>query len=196
MRAVILALTGALALGGCAGDMLTLSENEEGEATGAVAILDPVTGEERAVLNTKLTEAKLTSRPKPRAIKELKPAYSELLGNLPRKASRFTILFGSNETRIPEGQRSKVDEIRAELGKRPAGAQIEVVGFTDRDGDADRNLEISQQRARDVISELTELGFTIDQLDAVGRGELAAKEAGDLEGNINPLFRKVEVVIR
>jgi len=71
VRAAFLALAGAIVLGGCASDKLTLSENEEGEATGAVAILDPVTNAERAVLNTKLTEAKLTSRPKPRAVKEL-----------------------------------------------------------------------------------------------------------------------------
>ena len=195
MRAALLALSGAIALGGCAGDMLTLSENEEGEATGAVAILDPVTGEERAVLNTKLTEAKLVNRPKPRAVKELKSAYTTLLGNLPPRAGTFVFLFGSNETRIPEAQRGKLDDIKNALDKRP-GAQIEVAGFTDRDGKEDYNDEVSKKRALDVIAELRELGFPVDPEDAVGRGERAAQAAGDPDDYINDLFRKVEVIVR
>lgn len=196
MRGVALALAGAIALGGCASDKLTLLENEDGADTGAVAIIDEKTGADKAVVDAKLTEASLTSRPKQRAVKEIKPAYTDLLGNLPRKAAQFTILFGKDETRIPESQRKVIDDIRSELGKRPPGAQIEVLGFTDRTGDETRNLTISEDRAKGVIAELTELGFAVDTQDAVGRGELAAKEAGDPDDYNNELFRKVEVVVR
>jgi len=196
VRLAILALSGAVALSGCASDKLTLLENEDGAETGAVAIIDEETGADKALVDTKLTEAKLTSRPKPRAVKELKPAYTELLGNLPRKAERFTILFGTDEFRIPEAQRGTIELIRKELERRPPGAQIEVVGFTDTTGEAVHNLKISEKRAQDVISELNGLGFTVDPNDAVGRGELAAQESGDPENYNNELFRKVEVVVR
>ena len=196
MRAAALALIGAIALGGCASDKLTLLENEDGADTGAVAIIDEQTGADKAVVDSKLTEASLTSRPKQRTVKEIKPAYSDLLGNLPKKSARFTILFGKDETRIPEAQRKVIDDIRAELRNRPPGAQIEVLGFTDRTGEDAENLVISEQRAQGVIAELTALNFTVDSQDAVGRGELAAMEAGDPDNYNNELFRKVEVIVR
>ncbi len=195
MRAALLALTGALALGGCAGDMLTLSENEEGEATGAVAILDPVTNEERAVLNTKLTEAKLMSRPKPRAIKELRPAYIELLKNLPLKSERITIFFESGKQGIPPSQFGKVDDIRKAMAIRP-GAQIEVVGFTDTQDSDEDNENLSTERAMSVVKELIALDLPVDPQDAVGRGEREARANGDPDNFANILYRKVEVVIR
>ena len=196
MRAALLALSGAIALGGCAGDMLTLAENEEGEATGAVAILDPATGEERAVVNTKLTEAKLTSRPKPRAVKELKPAYSALLGDLPIKAKTFEIFFPLNVDSIPSDQLGVIELIREDLARRPPGAQIEVAGFTDTSGTELFNDDVSKKRALAVIAELNGLGLAVDPEDAVGRGERGASEAGDPDNRENPKFRKVEVVIR
>ena len=195
MRAALLALSGAIALGGCAGDMLTLAENEEGEATGAVAILDPATGEERAVVNTKLTEAKLTSRPKPRAVKELKPAYGELLSNLPLKSERITIFFKSGEEGIPASQRGRIDDIRKAMEIRP-GTQIEVVGFTDTQDTDEKNEILATDRAMSVVRELIKLGLPVDTRDAVGRGEREARANGDPDNFENDLYRKVEVVVR
>lgn len=196
MRAALLGLAGVFVLGGCASDKLTVFANEDSVGSGAVAIIDEVTGEDKAVVDKELTEAKLSNRPKPRAVKKLKPAYTELLNNLPVKAERFTILFGKDETRIPEAQLGTIELIRKELQKRPPGAQIEVVGYTDRTGAPELNLTVSEKRANDVITELNELGFTVDPKDAVGRGELAAEESGDPDGYNNELFRKVEVVVR
>lgn len=196
MRAAFLALAGAIVLGGCASDKLTLSENEEGEATGAVAILDPVTNAERAVLNTKLTEAKLTSRPKPRAVKELKPAYSALLDDMPIKAKTFEIFFPSEGFSIPPEQFGVIRLIREDLARRPLGAQIEVAGFTDTTASEQHNDDVSKKRALAVIAELNALGISVDPEDAVGRGERGASESGDPDNRENPKFRKVEVVIR
>ena len=195
MRLAILALSGAVALSGCASDKLTLLENEDGAETGAVAIIDEETGADKALVDTKLTEAKLTSRPKPRAVKELKPAYTELLGNLPRKAERFTILFGFDEKRIPEAQRGTLEQIRNAIAIRP-GAQVEVVGFTDSMGLEDRNDKLSLERAQAVVGELREGGFPVELEDAVGRGERTAREKDGPDEYPNELFRKVEVVVR
>ena len=194
MRAVVLTLAGAVALGGCASDKLTLLENEDGAEIGSVAVINEKRGDE-VVVNTKLTEAKLTSRPKPRAVKELKPAYTQLLSNLPPKAVAFVITFGLGETRIPEAQRGTVDKIRAALAER-SGAQIEVVGFTDSTGDDNFNDKVSEKRALAVISELREGGFPVEDEDAVGRGERAARANGGPDDYPNELFRKVEVVVR
>ncbi len=194
MRGTLLALGGAIALGGCAADKLTLLENDDEADTGAVAIIDAESGEDRALIDTKLTEAKLTSRPKPRAVKALKPAYTELLGNLPPKARGFTITFATGVSKISADQRGVLEEIRNELSIRP-GAQIEVVGFTDSVGSDKRNDEISQERAFTVLGELREFGFPVDSEDAVGRGEDDAKaQLGDEMAD--ETYRKVIVLVR
>ena len=195
MRAALLGLAGAIALGGCASDKLTLVQNEDGNETGAVAIIDEKTGADKAVIDTKLTETKLTNRPKSRAVKELKPAYTELFSRLPPKAVPFTILFGFKETRIPEAQRGTIDNIREALKDRP-GAQIEVAGFTDSMGPDTINERISYERALAVVQELREGGFTVEDEDAVGRGEIAARANNGPDEYPNELFRKVEVIVR
>lgn len=194
MRAALLALSGAIALGGCAADKLTLLENEEGNETGAVAILDPVTGEERVEVNTKLTEAKLTSRPKPRTVKELKPAYNELLTSLPPKARIFPFKFEKDATSISPDQYATFGLIKDELRLRK-GAQIEVLGFTNSLGDEDLNNRISKDRAKSVATELRVNGIEIDPMDEVGRGEYAARDV-DGDEKANEEFRTVLVLIR
>lgn len=194
MRAALLALSGAIALCGCAADKLTLLENEEGAETGAVAIIDPATGEDRALVDTQLTEAKLTSRPRPRAVKELKPAYNELIGSLPPRAKPFTLTFATGVSKISADQRGVLEEIRNELSIRP-GAQIEVVGFTDSVGGDKRNDEISKERALSVVEELRAFGFPVDPEDAVGRGEDDAK--AKLGDNVaDESYRSVVVLVR
>ena len=195
MRAAVLALSGAIALGGCASDKLTLSENEEGEATGAVAILDPVTNEDKAVIDTKMTEAKLVNRPKPRAVKKLTPAYIELLKNLPLKSDRITIFFEPGKQGIPPSEIGKVNDIRKAIEIR-SGAQIEVVGFTDTQDSDENNAVLSANRAISVIKELIAMGLPVDLEDAVGRGEREARANGDPDNFENPKYRKVEVVVR
>lgn len=194
MRAALLALSGAVMLGGCASDKLTLFENEDGNATGAVAVIDEKTGEDKAVVSTALTEAKLSSRPKPRAVKQLNPAYTALLDNLPPKAATFPITFKLGATKISEDQRGVLAKIRDELSIRP-GAQIEVVGFTDSTGGDELNDLISLNRAKTVAAELRDFGFPVEESDAVGRGEDAAKakNGNDVE---DEAFRTVIVLIR
>ena len=194
MRAAILALGCAFVLGGCASDKLTVFANEDSVGSGAVAIIDEVTGEDKAVVDKELTEAKLGKRPKPRAVRQLKPAYTELLKNLPPKAESFTITFGSDETSIPLAQIGTLDKIRQALENRP-GAQIEVVGFTDSDGTPAYNDGVSLERARGVLAELRASGFPVDTEDAVGRGERAALADGGPDEVVNELFRKVVIVI-
>ena len=195
MRAAVLALAGAVVLGGCASDKLTLFENEDGNETGAVAVIDEKTGADKALVDTARTEAKLSSRPKPRAVKELKPAYTQLLGNLPPKARGFTFTFAMGKDRIPDDQRGILELLRKELSIRP-GAQIEVLGFTDTVDDDKRNDELSKDRALAVVAELREMGFAVDPEDAVGRGEREARDNGEPDGYPNELYRKVVVIVR
>ena len=193
MKRPVLALVGALTLGACAGDKLTLFENEDGNATGAVAVIDEKTGADKMVVDTALTEAKLGNRPKSRAVKQIKPAYTELLGSLPPKATPFRFTFEKDKFDIPADQLGILAEIRKELS-RP-GAQIEVVGFTDSTGDEELNNIISKGRAKSVADALRKEGFQIDADDEVGRGMYEAlKQNG--KNVSDESFRTVIVIIR
>ena len=193
MKRAALALAGALLATGCATDKVTLLENEDGHETGAVAVL--ASDGRESVIDRPLTQAKLRDGPtKGRAVKSLRPAYSALLADLPPKAKGFVITFPPNGTKIPDDQRSIVEQIRNELSIRP-GAQIEVAGFTDSTDDDAANDIVSRRRAEAVAQELRELGFSVEAGDAVGRGEDEARKA--LGDNVaSDAYRRVEVIVR
>ena len=188
-----LALAGALLVAGCVSDRVTLLDNEDGNATGALAVL--ASDGRESVIDQPLTQAKLRDGPtRGRAIKAVKPAYATLLANLPPAARGFVITFPPNQSAIPVEQRSILEAIRTELSIRP-GAQIEVAGFTDSTGDDALNDEVSRKRADAVAQELRESGFAVDPGDAVGRGEdEAKKQLGD--GVASEAYRRVEVIVR
>ena len=187
------ALAAALLAGGCATDKVTLLDSEPGSDTGAVAVLAP-DGRE-SLIDRPLTEAALRGGPtKAKAVKAIKPAYAQLLANLPPRAKAFVITFPLGQSRIPETQRSILEAIRNELAIRP-GAQIEVAGFTDSSGSDSLNDSISLQRAAAVAAELREYGFPVAPGDAVGRGEDEAKaRLGDEK--MDESYRRVEVIVR
>lgn len=193
MTRIALAGVGALALSACATDRVVLLDNEDGRPGGALAVLEP--GGAETVIDRPNTRASLGSGPaRTRSVDQIDPAYAELLATLPPAAKVFAITFPTGESRIFEGQRTILEEIRAELAARP-GAQIEVAGFTDSVGDNASNDRLSRQRADSVVGELRESGVAVDPEDAVGRGEDDARaELGD---NVaDERYRRVFVIVR
>ena len=193
MRPAISALIGAALLAGCATDKLTLLENEPGQDTGAVAVIDSKGRE--TLVNQVNAQAALRNGPsKVRQLKELRPEYTSLIGSLPPQARAFVITFPVGSSDIPTEQRGILEDIRNELSIRP-GAQIEVAGFTDSTGGDAINDKISLERAQSVVEQLRAFGFSVESEDAVGRGEDEAKaKLGDEIANDG--FRRVEVIVR
>jgi outer membrane protein OmpA-like peptidoglycan-associated protein len=54
---------------------------------------------------------------------------------------------------------------------------VEVYGFTDRQGDASYNMELSKRRAQAVQAYLKDHGFTSKTIEAIAKGETDSKEA-------------------
>ena len=180
-------------LGGCATDRVTLLDNADDEAQFAVAdITRP--GKER-VLDSEMSELRLGSNSRARAVREVRPADAELMRRLPPASAHFTLFFPTNDARISPAQMPILSSIRDQLIARGEGAQIEVVGFTDSVGsDADNDV-LSGRRAEEVAQQLRDFGFPVAAGDAVGRGEDDAHRA--LGDNVeSAIYRKVEVVIR
>jgi outer membrane protein OmpA-like peptidoglycan-associated protein len=183
----------ALSLAGCATSRVTLLDNEAGHDTGSVAILRPDGSE--TVLASANSEAALgKGNARVKSVPAARPADTALLASLPPPARSFTIPYETNQSTIGTEQQAVLDQIRAELARRP-GAQIEVAAFTDSVGSEADNYQLSLDRARNVASWLRGNGFAIDEGDAVGRGEFEAlKAAGD--NRDLPEFRRVDVIIR
>lgn len=60
------------------------------------------------------------------------------------------ILFDVDKSTIRPNAESKLKQICSSLGKRYAGAKIDVYGYTDSTGDAAHNKQLSEQRAESV----------------------------------------------
>lgn len=81
---------------------------------------------------------------------------------------RLTFKTASSEL-TPES-RSQVEAL-AEIMKAFATTQVKIGGYTDNQGDAAKNLALSDERAKSVMKELVSLGIGADRLAAEGYGE-------------------------
>lgn len=188
-----LALAGAVVAAGCATDRVTLLDNEDGNETGALAIL--ASDGRETVIDRANSEAALRNGPaRVKAVDTIKPAYTALIGALPPGAKAFSIPFETGQAAIREDQRQVLELIRNEISVRP-GAQVEVAAFTDSVGSEDLNAKLSLERAQNVAGELRAFGFPIAEGDAIGRGEHEAKRQFGDEKDL-PEFRRVDVIVR
>ena len=184
----------ALALAGCvAGDRVTLLPSATGDATGAIAVLDPDGAE--TVLDQVNTQARLSNRrPSVRTLNSVDPAYGELINSLPAAPEARSVRFGTASSRLTDEQVAGLQSLLSTLADRP-GWQVEIAAYTDSVGSEDDNLALSRRRAAAVAEQLTEAGFQIDASDIVGRGEFAAKAAlGDEVASAE--YRRVDITIR
>jgi len=184
----------ALTLAGCATDKVTLLPNEDGHATGAVAVIDEKHGRE-VVVDRPLTRASLGARPgAPRAVRKLDKSDARLLASLPPGAVVFELNFLPGTTTMTAESRPKLALIRDAIAERP-GAEVQVTGHTDTMGSEEMNDRLSLDRAEAVVKVLIAEGFAPDLLTAVGRGEREPKlDRGDqMPSEIN---RRVQVIVR
>lgn len=93
------------------------------------------------------------------------------------------ILFEKGSTVISEASLGTVQRV-AGLAERYAGVAIDVQGHTDSEGDAGRNLTLSQQRAQAVLDALVVLGVPATDLTATGFG--LTQLVTDADGNEIP----------
>ena len=51
-------------------------------------------------------------------------------------------------------------------------AKINVIGHTDSKGKNNKNQELSESRAKAVVAKLFQLGIPLEQMEAIGKGEV------------------------
>jgi outer membrane protein OmpA-like peptidoglycan-associated protein len=185
-----------LALAGCAHTSVVLLPDENG-GHGAVAIRQPAGGGGETVMNEPNSRATLGGpRPsiRPLGAKGLSAKEAALLRALPPPAKSFTLYFVEGTTDMTAGSVPVLDQIRAEIARRP-GAEVQVTGHTDTVGSDSDNDTLSKKRAEQILNLLARKGFNRAIMTAVGRGEreLKVRTADNVSSAVN---RRVEVIVR
>jgi OmpA-OmpF porin, OOP family len=80
------------------------------------------------------------------------------------------VLFEQSSTNLTPAAAAVIEQIAARA-QQLDGASITIVGFTDTDGDADANLQLSQGRALSVLTALVDQGLVGENLQSDGFGE-------------------------
>lgn len=186
----------ALLLAACAHSSVVLL-SDEGGGHGEIAIRDAGGGGAETVMNEANVRATLGgSQPsvQPLGAKGLKPSEAALVADLPPPAKSFTLYFLEGTTRMTAESAPVLDEVRAEVARRP-GAEVQVTGHTDTVGSEADNDALSRRRADEILNLLVNMGFPRNLMTAVGRGERELKvPTGD---NVeSPVNRRVELIVR
>ncbi|MEO7564648.1 MAG: OmpA family protein [Sphingomicrobium sp.] len=189
-------LCATFTLAGCAHSSVVLLPNANG-GHGEVAILQSggVAGE--TIVSDSNTRATLGgSRPsvRPLGAKGLSSSEALLVSALPPAARSFDLYFLEGTTDMIAQSLPVVEQIRAEIAKRP-GAEVQVTGHTDTIGNNADNDLLSKQRAKEILNLLVDKGFARTKMSAVGRGEreLKVRTADNVRSAVN---RRVEVIVR
>ena len=196
------ALVAALALAGCAHTGVSLfggEKNADGtvNATGAVAVLDPVTGQDVVLVDK--ADASRNVRKNKVSLKnvtaaQLNKRYGKLLASLPEKPRVFQFFFPTGSAALTEDAKGFLPDLLAEVKRRP-GADVQVVGHSDTVDSDDVNDRGSLKRAEAIRDELIKFGIDKDIIRATGRGEREPNVV--TADNIDePRNRFVEVIVK
>lgn len=183
----------ALGLAGCAHSSMVLLPDEDG-GHGQVAILESGGKPTDAIVGEANSRASLGGTPSIKPVGALRPEETALVSDLPPPAKSFTLYFLEGTTDMTPESAPVLEELRAEIAKRP-GAEVQVTGHTDTVGSAADNDALSQKRAEEILNLLASKGFDRSIMSAVGRGEreLKVPTADNVE---SPANRRVEVIVR
>lgn len=100
------------------------------------------------------------------------------------------VYFDTNKTSIQEGSLNSVNYLKQFMIDNPTVNAL-LTGFADETGNADRNLQLSENRAKNVFDILVAAGISPSRLSYAGGGEDAT-----VSGKARPLARKVTFKIK
>ena len=121
-------------------------------------------------------------------------AYGGLLAMRPPAPQRFVVNFELGGDKLTPDSEPVLDRLRAALAAIP-GADLVVIGHTDRVGSVEANDRLSQQRAQTVRERLVAAGAAPERISVAGRGEREPAVATDDEVP-EPRNRRVEIKLR
>lgn len=202
MRRALLIISAALAIAGCARTSLSMFPGEKNAAggsnpTGAVAVLDPVTGEDVSLVNQANSRSALGKRKvstKTLSATQMNARFGALLSSMPEQPKLFILYFKQGSTELVDESGALLPDLFSEVKRRP-GVDVQIVGHTDSVGEAGLNDSLSVKRAQEVKALLATLGLPSEIVRATGRGEREQRET-TADGVPSELNRRVEVYVK
>ena len=136
---------------------------------------------------------------KPSEIEKIDPStvnekYTEVLASLPSKAVSILFYFEPGTSEIVQSSKDQVTELIKTVSLYEP-ASIDIIGHSDRAGDADKNYELALERAHTVEKYLIDNKVNIERISVVSYGEndpIVPTEDGVTEAQ----NRRVEVIVR
>lgn len=192
-----------LALTGCAATGVSLLPGEinpqtgQQNPTGGVAVLDPETGADVAVIDQANSRSGVRKRHvsmKAVSPDKLDARYGALLATLPQPPRLFILYFKEGTTDLVEESNALLPDLFAEVKARP-GVDIQIVGHTDTVGQEADNDTLSIKRAGEVKAMMAKLGLDGEIIRATGRGERELRQ-GTPDETPSALNRRVEVYVK
>ncbi len=104
------------------------------------------------------------------------------------------VLFVTNKSDLLPTARAKLDHVAEALSTQDTDSKIRVEGYTDSQGTATYNMELSERRARSVMDYLVGHGIAADRVTSEGFGlNQPIADNASPEGRANN--RRVEIVV-
>jgi outer membrane protein OmpA-like peptidoglycan-associated protein len=202
MRRIPIFFAAVLAITGCAGTKVAMFPGElnaqgKQNPTGGLALLDPVTGQDLAVIdqaNSSNALAKGSVSVKTMSAAAMNARYGSLMTTMPEPPKLIILYFKEGSSELVDEASALLPDLFAEVKRRP-GADVQIVGHTDRVGSEGLNDALSIKRAEQVKVMLGQMGLSGEIVRATGRGEREMREetADEMPSALN---RRVEVFIK
>jgi len=125
---------------------------------------------------------------------EVKQRFADAMGALPQRVRAYLFYFDYDSMAPTRESFGVIDEVRDELTRRP-GAEVIVIGHTDRVGTGPYNDQLSLKRAESVRDILVKAGIPTERIETFGRGEREPLVETPDE-TPEPRNRRVEIKLR
>lgn len=166
--------------------------DEGGTTTGAVAVLDPETGQEVGELAQPNTRAKLGKKGRIRSRKPGGGLFGDLLSRVPYPPRSYIFYFVQGSTELTPESQPILDALRKEVTET---SEVQITGHTDTVGTFESNDKLSYERAVEIRAELVKRGLPVASARATGRGERELR-IPTADGVSEAGNRRVEVILR
>ena len=107
----------------------------------------------------------------------------------PESLDEQSVLFDFNKYSLRKETATTLDTLAAIL-KREKNLGLEILGYTDKLGNTEYNLKLSQERADACLNYLIKKGVDANKLKAIGKGECCPLEPETINGKDNPAGRQ------
>lgn len=125
---------------------------------------------------------------------EVRKKYGEQLNSLPTPPVSMLFYFEPATATLTESSKNQVAELIRVIGIRSPAA-VDIIGHSDRAGDADQNYALALERAKEVEQYLLDANVSMERRLVRSHGE-SDPIVPTADGVDEPQNRRVEVIVR